>query len=301
MTKIRYYYENICVAFTSIRVFNPDISLVFFTTETVPDLYSKILDFLDVEIKYFKVKYQLKYDKDNKFSGSLFLLDCISNQIRNTLYLDPDVICLDSLMRLQLKENDVLVYEVQDYVENRDSLRRISAFLLEESNLQLETLRYFGGEFFFIPQSRLLEVKTNIERIWSKNLSFTLTNENILQTEEHFLTLALHDLKSIKSTNLISRIWTTRSYRKVPKDYANLPLIHLPAEKDKGISILFNMIYGAQDCVNLEIFSSKNRKKLFKVLGISKNFVAIIKFQILRIIKVSIEIIRNKDFFSHFN
>jgi hypothetical protein len=119
-----------------------------------------------------------------------------------------------------------------------------------------------------------------------------LSSLNYLQTEEHFLTLALHNLRSVKSTDLISRLWTTRSYRKIPKNYAELPLIHLPAEKDKGISILFSMIYPDQEASNLEIFSSENRKKLFKVLGISKSIAGNIKFQFFRLIKISFNKIR---------
>ena len=286
-TKFKYYYENISVAFTSLRVFNPSVSLVLFTTGEVPEIYSKILNSIDVEIKNVEVNYVLKNDKTNRFSGSLFLLDCIKNQKRNTLYLDPDVICLSSLDCLQVNNTDIFVYEVQEFIENKDSLKRILSFLGEDSNLHGKKMKYYGGEFFFIPQNRLNEINKNIESIWNRNISYMRSSVNYLQTEEHFLTLALRDLRSVKCTGLISRLWTTRSYRKIPKNYAKLPLIHLPAEKDKGISTLFSMIYREQEDANIEIFSSENRKKLFRVLGISKNIAGAIKFQFFRLIKIS--------------
>lgn len=285
LTKFQYYYENICVAFTSLRIFNPDVSLVLFTTGKVPEIYSEKLSLINVEIRNVKANFIFPKDKTNKFLGSLFILDCIINQTRSTLYLDPDVICLSSLNSLRLTDNDIIVFETQDFVENEDSLKKISAFLSEHSNFQVNKMKYFGGEFFFIPQNRLDEIKCNIKRIWNSNLLVLHSNGNHLQTEEHFLTLALHNLRSVESTESINRLWTTRSYRKIPKDYDKLTLIHLPAEKDQGISKLFRIIYLQQAEPNLEIFSSKNRKKLFKLLNISKNFAGTMKYQLFRLMK----------------
>ena len=186
LTKFKYYYENICVAFTSLRVFNPDVSLVLFTTGEVPEIYSKKLKLMNVEIENVEVNYIIKNDKNNRFSGSLFLLDCIKNQRRSTLYLDPDIVCLSSLDSLQMNDNDVIVYEAQEFVENEDSLKRISAFLCEDSNLEVKKIKYYGGEFFFIPQNTLDEIKTNIEIIWNRNLHFMLSSLNSFKRKSIF-------------------------------------------------------------------------------------------------------------------
>lgn len=292
MTKFRYYYENICVSFASLRLFNPLSSLVLFTTKEVPEVYFKILRDLKVDIQYVKVRYILQNDETNKFLGSLFLLDCISTQKRNTLYLDPDVICLSSLEDLQLNEDTILVYDAQDFVENKVSIQKISTFVSANSISTINEIKYCGGEFFFIPQKRVEEIKNNIKKIWKTNKNSKLSIGECLQTEEHFLTLAIHNLHSVETTNSISRLWTTRTYRRIPKNYSELILIHLPAEKDNGISKLFEMIFHDQELPDLRIFSSANKEKLFKTLNISKNLCGSFQFRFLRFLKLTLNKIR---------
>jgi hypothetical protein len=193
---------------------------------------------------------------------------------------------------LNLSEDTIVVYDAQHFAENKITIQKISKILEGDSLSTFKTFKYCGGEFFFIPQSRVDEITFNIEKIWKRNESSDFSSGEYFQTEEHFLSLAIHNLHSVETTNSISRLWTTRTYRKIPKNYRELLLIHLPAEKDNGISKLFSILFEDHESTNLEIFTTGGRKRLYRILNISQSIFGALQFQFSRFLKSLLRMIR---------
>jgi hypothetical protein len=285
-SNLEYYYKNICVAFESIRFFNPKNPLVLYTSSAVPDRFVCILKSINVKTVFLEPKFIFPSLHPNRFAGSLYLLDCISKQTKSTLYLDPDVICLTNLNEMEFCEDRISVFDASKLVENIPSINRLKVFSQEQGCEELPTDTYFGGEMIYLPQSQTEEVQVRISEVWRKNLKALKENSVHLETEEHVLTLALYKIHNLTFTKKINRIWTTRSYRNIPDNLSELGLIHLPAEKDKGISQLFQDLYTPGHMANSEIFAIQNRDELFRKIHISLNFKQRARFKLYKLIKL---------------
>lgn len=286
ISNLEYYYENICVAFESIRFFNPKSPLILYTSSEVPDRYVHILNTINVKTVFLEPKFIFHSLHPNRFAGSLFLLDCISIQNESTLYLDPDVICLSNLNEIELSLDKISVFNASELVENIPSIERLKIFSQEQGCGELPSDTYFGGEFFYLPQSRIKEVQVRIDEIWKKNINALKKNSVYLETEEHVLTLALHKISNLAYTRKIHRIWTTRSYRNIPNSISELSFLHLPAEKDKGISELFQNLYIRKHKTNFEVFAIQHRDELFQILHISLRFKQKMLLKLFKLVKL---------------
>ena len=286
VSNMEYYYQNICVAFESIRYFNPKNKLILYTSSKVPDRFINILNSINVKTVFLEPKFIFPRLYPNRFAGSLFLLDCISIQNESTLYLDPDVICLSNLDELEFCEDKISVFNASKLVENISSIERLKIFSQEQGCGDLPSDTYFGGEFFYLPKSRIMEVQARINEIWEKNIKALEKKTIYLETEEHVLTLALKRISNLTYTRKIQRIWTTRSYRNIPKNIRELSLLHLPSEKDKGISELFQDLYIREKWSNFEIFAIQHRDELFRKLHISLKIKQKTQFIFFKLIKL---------------
>jgi hypothetical protein len=266
--EIHYYYENICIAFTSIRLLHPSIDLVLLTTERVPKLFNEILKSLSVKIRIIGVTFTVEEGFAKNYIGSLFILDCIYSQEVDTLYIDPDTICLSNIDSILSGNENILVYDTLDKPECQAGISLITRFIQDNFQDRSALNAYYGGEFYYLPADSVPAIKGKILLLWELNNQAFREGMPYLTTEEHFLSVILNDFSNIQKTNMIQRIWTTRRYRTIPNDLKSLAFLHLPAEKDQGLSQLFNLIYSDVQNPNVGYLTSRYRRKLYRTLHI---------------------------------
>jgi hypothetical protein len=283
--QLHFYYENICVNFASIRNVDTDLPLVLFTTEKVPTPYQEILQILAVEIRIIPQIFRVDPGFSNKYLGSLFILDCIFEQTIDTLYIDPDVICISNIELIRANTQSILAYNTFEKRECKDGIATIQKFLHESLLSQEEIKFYYGGEFYFIPKTGLAEIRKRLEALWKINNQAFKSGKTYLQTEEHILTLALHNMSNLELTDSIQRLWTTRSYREIRKDFRNMTFLHLPAEKDTGLSSIYNVVFKTPTEPNFSILAFQNREVLFRMLHITQSTTQKFMYRLYRVLK----------------
>lgn len=269
--QLDFYYENICVSFASIRNIHTDLPLVLFTTVDVPMPYQEILQQLAVEIRIIPQVFLVEPGFSDNYLGSLFILDCIMEQSIDTMYIDPDVICISNAYSIQANAQNIIVYNTFEKQECKNGIATIQKFMYESLLSQEEIKSYYGGEFYFIPKSSLAEIQKRLGVLWRTNIQAFKSVRTYLQTEEHILTLALHDMPNLELTNSVQRLWTTRSYRQINWDFRNMIFLHLPAEKDFGLSSIYKIIFRNPSQPNFDILAFHNRELLFRILHITQS------------------------------
>jgi hypothetical protein len=282
--QLHYYYQNICTAFASIRFLNPNLELVLITTEPPPKAFSDILDYLSVRTRIIEVNFEVGKGFSKNYIGSLFILDCIHTQKVNTLYIDPDTICLSKIDEKSIENEHILVYDSHEFPECKTGIALLEEFT--SANLQTgnQKMEYFGGEFYYLPTRSLEPIKERISSLWSLNKQVFEKGKPYLTTEEHFLSIILKDFDNLQKTHSIQRIWTTRRYRNIPKNYSELTFLHLPAEKDRGLSKLFDFLFPEHEIPNFHYLEVKFRKELFRMLYVEISLRNKIQYLIIRLI-----------------
>lgn len=283
--QLDFYYRNICVNFASIRQFDRDIPLLLFTTEPVPMPYVVILLGLEVKIEIVAQIYLTKPNFSTKYLGSLFILDCIAVQKIDTLYIDPDIVCITNIDKIIENENNIVVYDTYGKPECENGIKTIQNFLNESLLTQEKIDTYFGGEFYYIPKANLQEIREKIAFLWKTNDQAFQSGNTYLQTEEHILTLALRNMPNLQFTDSIQRIWTTRSYREVDPNFRSLTFLHLPAEKDSGFSNIYKEIFQNYSLPDFSILEIDKRESLFRMLHITQSLTQRICYTMYYILK----------------
>lgn len=275
------YLKCIVVCFASIRKFNPKIRLCLVTNYPIPDEFIKLLNILDAEIKLTPFAHEPPSEFGDKFRGCFYIFDAIGVFNESILILDPDVICIDGLGWVEEECGDKIgVFPID--IEERKAINGISRAVAAEiygnylgtSPGNQKVRPHLGGEILYIPQTKLSELCTAIEKFWNWNLQAAKIGEGFLTTEEHIFSYIIKESQSVNLNSYISRIWTSYSYREHQGN--NLPinslcLWHLPSEKSRGFAEMFNYFQRKPDDFyksDVRIF----RQKIRKVFHIDINF-----------------------------
>jgi len=267
------YLKCIVVSFASIRKFNPKIELCLVTNYPIPDEFIKLLNILNAEIKLTPFTHEPPPEFGDKFRGCFYIFDAIGEFDESILIVDPDVICIDGLGWIEDECGEKIGVFPIDF-EERKAINGISrAVAAEIYGNYLGTLPgnqiarpHLGGEILYIPQTKLSELCTAIEKFWAWNLQAAKIGRGFLTTEEHIFSYIIKESQSINLNSYISRIWTSYSYRKHQGNdlpINSLCLWHLPSEKLRGFEEMFNYYQRNSDefdkC-NDRIFKRKVRK-----------------------------------------
>lgn len=287
------YLKCIVVCFASIRKFNPKIDLCLVTNSPIPDEFSKLLNIIGAEIKLTPFTHEPPPEFGDKFRGCFYIFDAIGAFDESILLVDPDVICIDGISRIEDECGDKIGVFPIDF-EERKTINGISRALAAEIyGNYLGTLpgnliarSHLGGEIIYIPQTKLYEFYTSIEKFWAWNLQAARIGRGFLTTEEHILSYIIKESQSVNLNSYISRIWTSYSYRKhegndIPIN--SLCLWHLPSEKSRGFDEMFNYFQINPDefykCSD-RIFRRKVRK-LFHINFTFKRFIIYLYLQLV--------------------
>lgn len=280
------YYKCICVSFFALRKFNPIIKLIFITNCKPNDRYLALLNSYGVELKLIEYSFMPPDHFGKIFKGSFYLLDAILNQENQTLYLDPDILCVREIPFQTLNHNLMFLQMPFDEKENINGITRLQAHEIFKKFSKKNSSfiqKHIGGECIFV-QNLTEELKSEILKLWKFNIVLARKNEDFLTTEEHFLSVIAGENIFRDLNFMTARIWTGFKYRLIPPTAVlrNLSLLHLPAEKSSGFIWLFRMIE------KYPHFMMKMNERVFRFFSYRKfhvrSIVRAIFFQIYRIL-----------------
>lgn len=258
--KFETYYKCIIVMFTSAKTFT-DAKLQLFTDKCLPKDFQEKLDTLGVETIILENKVYV-YSFKNNFPGCLFLLDAFNSVINDRKYSNSDkFLFVDSDCIFTKKidfDRNCIAYDLKKGInENVNGQTRASLLnlknLIYASNDVVESLKFYGGEFYLFSIESIRKLSNQISKIVSEIQS--LHGQDFVLTEEHLISIALTQLKTDSQNKDITRIWTTRSYNNVDKSDLNVAIYHMPSEKKELFVKLYNRLFS-----NL---SQQEREKIF--------------------------------------
>lgn len=234
------YYQMIIVSFFSLRKCNSSAKLILITTDYPPGKYLTQLNDFGVEIRLVPFLHRPPEGYAKKFLGCFYLIDAMISQGENdSVYVDPDVVCIKSLGDLGQRYPSASGYPLE-FRSGED----LNGITYEESvsiardffggKRKINSYTFFGGEFFLIPKSIHLEFSNLVDDLYQFSLARFFKGESFFPTEEHLISAALSEFKVIEENALIKRIWTARQFRNVDGSERSLSLLHLPAEKEFG-------------------------------------------------------------------
>lgn len=237
------YARGTAVTFASLRRWNPDIALTYFTNGPVHRLLSEILRDCDVEVTTAEFDCYPPEGFMTAFSGCLYLMDA-ARRYRNedVLYLDPDVVCIGALheMFTDLGEN---VGALPMHFPLKEAVNGVSgeqARGIQKAAGWANFDGFVGGEALWVPASRADGLWGAVERTYAFSIDQFKAALDHYSTEEHLLSSVLSGSPYSSIEPYVRRIWTTSRYRTVDGTEADLRLWHLPAEKDRGFKSIYD-------------------------------------------------------------
>ncbi|QLK45125.1 hypothetical protein DR996_07250 [Vibrio owensii] len=264
------YFKCIVQLFHGLRgnvIYDQEIKLALVCNSIIPDKYHSQLKEFGVEMIIIEAEYCDNHKIRNKFPGSLFLLDAIKYfSLLNTtdvLILDSDILVNRELDLMNLNKCcDLVGYELgynENHPVNGKSILDLKNDAYNILNSE-SSIKYFGGEFYYIPNSRLKETHDLVKICFGYYIEH---DESV--TEEHILSIVFSTLTASSITNkgIIKRVWNTFSFDNVDGKESEIALLHMPAEKGFGFLKLYN---------ELDNFKNHNHSKKMYFFNLNKYF-----------------------------
>lgn len=285
---IEIYMQNIIVCFASLRKFNPTLKLQLITNKKVR--VTKLLEKLNVELSYIPFTFYPPDIYGKRFAGCFYIFDGISAMTESTLFIDPDILCMNRLDLQYFNSLEAagaigaldLQFSPSKDVNGLSHLEAIDIFSrISEKNVT--TNFHVGGEAFFLPISLKEHFANQVTDYWEyAKLKSQVT---LLPTEEHIFSVLLSNFKYSRINHMVNRIWTTKSYRKIEGgNFENgLSLWHLPAEKTRGFLQIYKLIVKDEKDFDLTIFT--DRKKILRIMHLNNRLLRGVQSYLLFMVK----------------
>jgi hypothetical protein len=254
------YWKCIVVCLMSAKMFGGDgVEPKVFSDGRVPEGYGKYLETHGVTHIETRFTFKPPEGFGGAFIGAFYMFDAIRWFAKTAasddaiMIVDPDCIVNASLEKVGafLRHAPYCVYSLrapESYTGNGQSLRNIGAWRRKNMPaLNTAGLRWIGGEFLALTGAGCRGVMPLIEEIWDANLCAFHRGDDYLKTEEHILSLLFADPSLARRDiggEIIYRAWTARSHYNTTSLAQELPIWHLPAEKERGFADIFELIRG---------------------------------------------------------
>lgn len=245
------------LAYSSLRRWNPDLSLALVTTKDPAPAFGRALSELSVEVVLTDFHHAPPKGFYPAFNASLFSIDAINKMTARhpaadrVLLLDPDVICTAPLTTVfgDISQDKVLAYDLAMPAD--EVSQGLTALDAAELHRKLDSSlggvpRHYGGELYGLQCAAWTDLAEKVEEAWQLSLEQWRLDEPRMVTEEHLLNFALRYADIVPAGRHIRRIWTAPTYRAVQSTDSDLTLWHLPAEKHRGLAQLHDVAVDRQ-------------------------------------------------------
>lgn len=241
------YLKNVAVSTISAKHYNPrtDVALVTNLERTaLPNWFVDLLNDQGVLILTYPFDCFL-FGEQYKWGLAFYKICALKHLVEESVYnkicyFDADVYIQNSCEPIFTEcDENIMLFDIEHGLNDEHYLNLLEEFRSFDSEIGLIT--HWGGEFF-------AATKDNAEMIVSEMLQIYegMLEKGILTShgDEYILSLAAnrHREKIKNSAAYIYRYWTGARFRLVSTNYVNnsVCILHLPAEKEKGITKIFD-------------------------------------------------------------
>ncbi len=241
------YLENAAVALCSAKYYNPTCTVALVTNlaeEQIPSAIKHVLDQWGVEIKQISFN-RFVFPQDYKWSLAFYKLCALSHIVEQNIYqklcyLDADVYVQKSFDAIwhQVEQKILLVDNKQDLTDEnyRIFVEELQTFL---QNKVLPT--HWEGGFFAATQEDaalfLQRADVTYHQMLDRKVQTLMGDEFILGVAAEQLSDRTQD-----AGKYAAHYWTSPMRFSVTDSYhsATMAVLHLPAEKQRGMITLYN-------------------------------------------------------------
>jgi hypothetical protein len=284
------YLRCIVVSCHSFRIHNPSIRIIVITNKNISTEFQKIFKSLNVNLQIVPFTYNPPLEFGHNFRGCFYMFDAIHALNENSLIIDPDVICLENLDQMASDlGNRISVFKpgfsMNKIINGITPKKASEIFSIYSNKSNFQDSEHIGGEAIFIPKESFEKLTREISKLWKWNVRRAKEGLPYLTTEEHILSVMLHNEKHGSLSSYISRIWTSRRYRGIEgsvQDINKLPLWHLPSEKNYGFQSTYYLITGKN---TTDISLTFNRSNLSKLMHVKLNLFNRMVYKLVSILR----------------
>lgn len=239
------YIKQAFISLKSAALSNPNCQRMLVTNIELPSYFASL--FKDNGILISIVPFEkFIMPSDFRWRNAFYKLNVLDWIVNSTDYdsylgLDTDTYVAGNLDDLwaECKFNLPILYPLSKgfSTEDRTLMMRDYKFLFDKDELIIQ----YGGEFIAGSKLALQQLVASMNSIYNKvaECNFDI---NIKSGDEAFLSMAALDLKVSSALPYIFRFWTRRAYYNCDYNWANIPIWHLPAEKNYGLLLIFDRL-----------------------------------------------------------
>jgi hypothetical protein len=235
------------------RSFAETASFTLFVNFNINNQYKQQIEALGGKVTVLAENLKYVESKERQvFPGCLYTLDVINYLAKvnsdnaQYIFVDSDWLCIK-----QFESKGIEGIKL-DYPNNQI----INGWTVSELKkiANCEQFNYYGGEYYSLSHKAIKSIAKDIENFWQ------ITQPRRV-TEEHILSLVLNNKKyNVHLSNKkMARIWTTPSLYQFTPAFKNLAAVHMPAEKNKLIPLLYEKAFS--ESFNVSDFISINVTK----------------------------------------
>lgn len=236
-----------------------DKYLFFTNLESLPDKIGKIdvkkfFEERNIEVVRLDLSFKTPADWYNSWRNQFYLFDILNyvgknfTPADNFLILDSDCIATKSPKSLfdDVAKHGLLNYDMrypEDYNINGVTKADLKDLFEHFYGSRDDGLYYSGGEFFAATYNTIKALNSELPGLLEKNYGLYKAGKKKLNEEAHVLTTLYSRLKLNNGlgNKYIKRLWTFNCVS-VEKGDENLPIWHLPVEKNYGLNDLLDAI-----------------------------------------------------------
>ena len=243
---IHIYMKNACVALLSAKHYNPNCDVVFATNlenVDIPTEYRTILEKNQITILHIPFDF-FRFPGEMKWSLAFYKL-CVLKALSESpydaiCYMDTDVFIqggFDAIWE-ECQEN-ILLYDINHGLNTKDYI--ILCDEVQDFLGHKKLITHYGGEFFASSKKNAQTFCSICEKIYAGMLNDGFSTS---RGDEFIISLAADEMKQkIKNASpYIYRFWTGASFRLISTcyQYNRILVLHVPAEKERGMIRLFD-------------------------------------------------------------
>lgn len=238
------YLKNSFVSLYSAKKYNPDAEVILFTNYEISVEYKKIFANNSIKIKQIN-EVKFKFPENFKWAPAFFkldVLDYLKNNYDLICVLDTDTIFVgDCKYMWKESESNILIFDVDYSLESKK--RKITIDLANNIFKKDESINHWGGEIIIGSSNNINILLEECKNIYDKLIK-KIDSIDTGFGQEALLSIAISNINSLclgRANKYCMRYWTRRIYL-IDTNYNNIPIWHLPAEKDFGLIKIYNRI-----------------------------------------------------------
>ncbi len=275
------YLKTSYVSLRSAKLSNPDIDVALVTNQPLEP--SVDILFKQAGIKVFIVPF-LKYrmPKDFQWEYAFYKLQALDYMLTEEEYDDYLALDIDTYIHSDLSEfwkeceyGLPILYPLTASGQERDRGRIETDYqkLFEEK----KAIPQMGGEFIGGSREALIKLLNEISQIYQK-IEESDFNINKLLGDEALLSIAASSIATLSARPFVGRYWVRRYY---DADFQcfNIPIWHLPSEKNYGLLKAFDIMQKDD-----RLLTQKEAMRLFNLPKQQKYNLSMLKYYIFKII-----------------